>query len=99
MVVGSSKRLASRFYQLKTGHCLTGQYLNWKKGRSTAQCWWCPCRTQTQDHLFMVCPKRKAQQKILCAAEVREESRRGKRGAEFGCRHLFSLPKVSTHQH
>jgi hypothetical protein len=27
-VAGSSKRLASRFYQLKTGHCLTGQHLN-----------------------------------------------------------------------
>ena len=27
-VAGSTKRLASRFYQLKTGHCLTGQYLN-----------------------------------------------------------------------
>jgi len=26
-VASSSKRLASRFYQLKTGHCLTGQYL------------------------------------------------------------------------
>jgi len=30
-VAGSSKRFASRFYQIKTGHCLTGQYLNWTK--------------------------------------------------------------------
>jgi len=39
-VAGSSKfkRLASRFYQLKTGHCLTGQYLHWTKNRPTAQC-------------------------------------------------------------
>ena len=28
MVVGSTKRLALRFYQLKTVHCLSGQYLN-----------------------------------------------------------------------
>jgi hypothetical protein len=28
MVAGSTKRHASRFYQLKTGHCLIGQYLN-----------------------------------------------------------------------
>ena len=27
-VAGSTKRLASRFYQIRTGHCLTGQYLN-----------------------------------------------------------------------
>jgi len=26
-VTGSNKRLASRFYQIKTGHCLSGQYL------------------------------------------------------------------------
>jgi len=31
VVVGSSERLASRFYQLKTGHCLTGQCLHWTK--------------------------------------------------------------------
>jgi ribonuclease HI len=35
VVAGSSKRHASRFYQLKTGHCLTGQYLNWTKSRPT----------------------------------------------------------------
>ena len=27
-VAGSTKRLASRFYQLKTGHCRTGQHLH-----------------------------------------------------------------------
>jgi len=30
-VAGSTKRLASRFYQLKTGHCLTGRWKErWK---------------------------------------------------------------------
>jgi len=56
-VAGSTKRLASRFYQLKTGHCLTRQYLNWTKSRPTLQCWWCRYRTQTRDHLFKQCPK------------------------------------------
>jgi len=51
-VAGSSKRLASRFYQLKTGHCLTGQYLHRTKSRPTPQCWWCTSVTQTRDHLF-----------------------------------------------
>jgi len=76
-VADSSKRPASGFHQLKTAHCLTGQYLNWTKSRSTAQCWWCPCRTQTRDHFFKACPKWKAQRKILWT-EVREESERGK---------------------
>jgi len=34
-VAGSTKWLASRLYQLKTGHCLSGQYLNWTKNRPT----------------------------------------------------------------
>jgi len=53
---GSSKRPASRFYQLKTDRCTTGQYLNWTKNRLTAQCWWCRYRTQTLDHPFKVRP-------------------------------------------
>jgi len=55
--MSASKRIASRFYQLKTGHCLTGQYLNWTKNRPTPQCWWCRYQTQTRDHLFKECPE------------------------------------------
>jgi hypothetical protein len=76
-LVGSFKRLASRFYQLKTGHCLTGQYLGWTKNQPTTKCWWCLYRTQTRDHLFKNCPRWKPQQKTLWA-EVRKESGRGK---------------------
>ena len=35
-VAGGSKRLASTFHQLKTGHCLSRQYLQWTKNRPTA---------------------------------------------------------------
>ena len=55
-VAGSSKRLASRFYQIKTGHCLTAQYLNWTTRRPTPQCWWCRYSVQTWEHLFKECP-------------------------------------------
>jgi len=51
-VAGGTKRQASRFYQIKTGHCLTGQYLNWTKNRATPQCWWCRYPNQTREHLF-----------------------------------------------
>jgi hypothetical protein len=72
-VAGSSKRHALRFYQLKTGHCLAGQYLIWTKNRPSAQCWWYPCRAQTCDHLFKVCAAWRDQQKTLWA-EVRKET-------------------------
>jgi hypothetical protein len=50
-VAGSTKRLASRLYLLKTGLCLAEQYLNWMKSRATAQCGWCGYKTQTREHV------------------------------------------------
>jgi hypothetical protein len=76
-VAGSSKRLASRFYQLKTGHCLTGQHLCWTKSRATAECWWCRYKTMTREHVFKHCREWKEQQRVLWK-EVRKESGRGK---------------------
>jgi hypothetical protein len=32
-VAGSSKRLASRLYQIKTGHCLKCQFLEWTRNQ------------------------------------------------------------------
>jgi len=80
-VAGSTKRLTSRIYQLKTGHCLTGQCLHWTKNRPTAQCWWCRYRTQTRDHLFKECPEWKPQQKILWE-QVLKETERGEEPVE-----------------
>jgi len=87
-VAGSSKRLAPRFYQPKTGHFLTGQYLHWTKNRLTAQCWWCRCQTQARDYLFRVCPEWKAQQKIQWAEgwRRREGGRAGSRSRTFDAR-------------
>ena len=76
-VAGSTKRLASRYYQLKAGYCRIGHYFHWAKVRPTAQCWWCRCRSQTRDHLFKVCSEWKMQQKILWA-EVQKETGRWK---------------------
>jgi hypothetical protein len=77
VVAGSSKRHASRFYQLKTGHCLTGQHLCRTKSRPTPQCWWCASEMQTRDHLFKECVEWRGQQRTLWA-EVRKETGKGK---------------------
>jgi len=71
-VAGSTKRLASKFYQLKTVHCRIGQYLHWAKFRPTAQCWWCQCPSQTTEHLFQVWREWRMQQKILWEEVKRE---------------------------
>jgi len=64
-VAGSTKRLATRFYQLKTGHARTGEYLHWTRARPTAQCWWCPHPKQTREHLLKGCPRWRKQQRVL----------------------------------
>ena len=76
-VAGSAKRLAARFYQLKTGHARTGEYLHWTKARPTAQCWWCPHPKQTREHLLKGCPRRRKQQKARWK-EVWEETGGGR---------------------
>jgi len=48
-IAKANKRLASRFYQMKTGHCLTGQYLAWTTRRPDATCWWCQYKIQTRN--------------------------------------------------
>jgi hypothetical protein len=73
-VVGSTKRRASRFYQVKIGHCLTGQYLHWTN-RPTLQCWWCRYQVQTRKYLFKACPEWKVQQKVLWAEVLKESGR------------------------
>ena len=84
-VAGSTKRLASRFYQLKTGHCHTGQYLYWAKARPAAQCWWCQCSVQTRDHLLKGCPKWKGQQKTLWEEVWKEQGGGRVGGKDMSC--------------
>jgi hypothetical protein len=51
------KEVASRFYQLLSGHAITAPYLKEKLRKSeTDTCWWCESgKEQTIDHLFKEC--------------------------------------------
>jgi len=61
IVAGCPKRLTRRYHQLRTGHCITGQYLQWTRNCDTAECGWCHYKTQTREHLFKNCPQWKKQ--------------------------------------
>jgi hypothetical protein len=39
------------------GATAIGRYLNWRKSRPCAQCWWCPYRTKRREHVFKNCPR------------------------------------------
>jgi hypothetical protein len=53
------KPLASRYYQLMSGHALIGPYMKEKlKKADSDECWWCDTgQRQTRENLFKECPK------------------------------------------
>jgi len=91
-VATSAKKLAARFYQLKTGHACTGKYLHWTKARPSAQCWWCLHPKQTREHLLKGCPRWRKQQKVLWK-EVWKETGKGRRW--WKAHELFAEPGCS----
>ena len=46
----AEKRTASRFYQLKSGHGLTGVYLKSTDNRPDDHCWWCGPENDSGTH-------------------------------------------------
>jgi len=84
----AEKRTASRYYQLKSGHALTGVYLKSTDNRPDDHCWWCDPDNisgtpQTRDHLFKRCSRWKDQQAQLWA-RVKTETRGGSGSGEWG---------------
>lgn len=68
----SSKKYASRYYQLKVGHGAIGTFLA-RIGRiETPECWWCKVEEQTVEHLYARCRKWRKQRKKLVRELGRE---------------------------
>ena len=52
----AKKSLASRFFQLASGHAMTAPFLRDKFGWvDSDQCWWCSSGRQSREHLFKEC--------------------------------------------
>ena len=49
------KNIASRYYQLKTGHAATGSYLRKIKAREDSTCRWCRAPDETVHHALFEC--------------------------------------------
>ena len=81
----ANKRLTSRFYQLKAGHCLAAQYLAWTTRRPGAGCWWCQYKIQSREHLYKNCPQWKSQQKTLWATALKETRKLRGQALGRGC--------------
>ena len=89
----ASKAVASRYYQLRTGHALIGPSLKKIGKRASDTCWWCDRRVkQSREHLFKSSKKWKSQQAILWA-EVQKKTK--KRKGQIQISELFVEEKCS----
>ena len=70
-VARTNKRPASRFCQLKTGHCLTGQHLQWTTRRPPSA-----GGASTRSRLASTCSKTARSGKVSRRPSVLEETRR-----------------------
>ena len=90
----ASKSVASRFYQLRTGHALVGSYLKKIGKRVSDTCWWCDRRVKQSlaSICFKSCKKWKSQQAILWV-DVRKKTK--KREGQVQISGLFVEEKCS----
>jgi len=84
----AEKRTASRFYQLKSGHALTGVYLKSTDSRPDDHSWWYDPENdsgthQMRDHLFKYCYRWKDRQAVLWT-RVKVATKRAKRKWRVG---------------
>jgi len=82
-IAESTKRLASRYYQLKTGHARIGQYLHWAKIRPTAQCWWCQC-PRTRESTSSRCVRNGRCSRRFCGGRCGRRPGGGRAGGRSG---------------
>jgi hypothetical protein len=64
---GERKSVASRYYQLLTGHALIAPFLKNKLRKTDSDlCWWCEDgKKQTREHLFKECKRWKTESNVL----------------------------------
>ena len=80
------KELASRFFQLSSGHEMIAPFLKEKFGWTDSDsCWWCSGGRQSREHLFKECKTWREEIRTLWK-EVGEASGSNKSG-ESGCRY------------
>ena len=54
-VAGAPKRIASRYYQLKTGHASVGVFLKRIRVQEEESCQWCQSPRESVEHLMLKC--------------------------------------------
>jgi hypothetical protein len=65
VVAKAPKRVARRFYQLKTGHAVVGVHLQRIGAQESASCQWCQAPNETVHHLMFECRQWRSQRRTM----------------------------------
>ena len=68
MVAAAPKKVASRYYQLKTGHAVIGAYLRKVQARESEACQGCQAPSETVHHLLFECREWRKQRRAFYKA-------------------------------
>ena len=89
---GARKRVASRYFQLLSGHALTAPFLKDRWGWTDSDaCWWCNGGRQSRDHLFKECKTWEREIRDLWNAVGRISGRRAGGDGPFRSRKGFGF--------
>jgi hypothetical protein len=89
-----SKRLSSRFFQLKIGHAITAKYLKRIKKSEFSNCWWCNNRNQTIEHLLFECEHWKKKRKKFYSELEKSNISKPRKDDKEAKSKLFNNPKA-----
>ena len=89
------KRLASRYYQFKTGHAPIGTYLHRIKARDSPRCLGCSRGNETVNHLLISCRQWRHQREKLYAALVEARVETPRISEQSPEARLFEDPKAT----
>ena len=91
----AKKSVAARYWQLKSGHAVTGAHLLRIGKAQDAQCWWCGENSQTVAHLLLKCRKwRRQRDYMLQKLRERKVAISGRR-QQADLRTLFSAEAIT----
>ena len=85
-----TKGVASRFFQLLSGHSMSAPFLKDRWGWSdTDECWWCNKNRQSREYLFKECTRWKKEIKELWKEVGEASGKRGGHATDFKSRKGF----------
>jgi hypothetical protein len=95
VIARAPKKVACRYYQLKTGHAAIGAFLQRIRARDDSSCQWCQAPRETVRHLLFECRQWCSQRRTLYRALARARVQSPTAAEDCPEGRLFGDPKAT----